>query len=108
MPSPVPITEYQQFAKETYSGDDLAQLNSVLSVVGSMVSSYTRGRGFTDGTPADDLKAVIMTAAARMLKNPNGIRSESMGPFMTQYDQAVFNWTLSELTVMDRYRVKAQ
>jgi hypothetical protein len=108
MPSPIPISEYQAFAKETYSGDDLAQLVSVISVVSSMVSSYTRGRGFTDGTPADDLKAVILTATARMLKNPNGIRSESMGPFLVQYDQTVFNWTLSEQAVIDRYRVKAQ
>ena len=73
-----------------------------------MVCSYTRGQGFTDGAPADDLQAIILTATARMMRNPNGIRSESMGPFLVQYDQTVFNWTLSEQTVMNRYRVRAQ
>jgi hypothetical protein len=110
MPAGPTITEFQAFTKTTYSGDDLTQLTSVMSTVTSMVSSYTRGQGFSDGAPSDDLKGVILSATVRMLgalKLPVGIKSDSMGPFATQFDTSGFGWTVAEKLVLDRYRVKA-
>jgi hypothetical protein len=111
MASPLTVTDLFAFMGETFSGDDLARLTSVMSVVTAMVRSYTRGVGFdAEGNPEDDLKAVTMSATARMLKlPPPGIQSENMGPFMVQYSSQVgFSWTVAEQYVLDRYRVRAQ
>ena len=83
------------------------QVDSVLSIVTAMAKSYTRGQGFTGGVPADDLGAVILTAAARMLADPSGIVAESrMGPFSTTYSDHS-GWSTGELAVLNRYRLRA-
>lgn len=103
-------TELQGLMKQTFAGDDLTQAVSVMSIVSTMAKSYTRGAGFDgEGNPADDVKAVILTATARMLKlPPPGVRSEAMGPFAAEYTGSDFSWTVAEKYTLDRYRVRAQ
>jgi hypothetical protein len=58
-----------------------AQGNAVLSVVTALASSYTRGEGFTDGEPNDDVRAVILSAAARLWRDPSQITEADDGTF---------------------------
>lgn len=43
------------------------QGTAVLSIATAMASAYTRGPGFTDGVPNDEIRAVILTASARLI-----------------------------------------
>lgn len=88
---------------------DFTQGTAVLEVVAAMARSYTRGQGFTAGEPDDAIRAVILTAAARLLTDTSQIvASEQMGPFVTQYagDHSV-QWSSAELAVLNGYRVRA-
>ncbi|EHB53655.1 hypothetical protein MycrhDRAFT_4118 [Mycolicibacterium rhodesiae JS60] len=84
------------------------QAGAVLQIVSALAASYTRGVGFTAGEPdSDDIRAVILTAAARRLTDPTQtVTDRTMGPFSTSY-QTVDGWTTWELCVLNRYRVRA-
>lgn len=45
----------------------VALAKEVAPVITAMVRAYTRGRGFDDDEPNDELAAVITTASARMV-----------------------------------------
>ncbi|MCM3554002.1 hypothetical protein M3697_02585 [Janibacter melonis] len=79
-----------------------------ISTATAMVKAYTRGRGFTDdGEPQGDVRAVIVSSAARLHRNPTLDRNQSAGPFT--HAPGTFNgWTLPELAVLHRYRTRAQ
>lgn len=84
------------------------QANSVLSVVKSMALSYVRGQGFVGGEPNDEIAAVILTAAARLLSHSRQVSvGETFGPSSANFAAAPFSWSVAELMVLDRYRVKA-
>lgn len=90
----------------TYDAEE--RLTAVLSIVGAMVRSYTRGNGFTDGEPNEELHAVILTSAARLLTNPSQLsRSMEMGTFTTDYRGGFIGFTLPELYVLNRFRTRA-
>lgn len=74
----------------------------------AMVKAYTRGRGFLGpDLVEDDVKAVIVSSAARLHRNPTLDRTQTAGPFT--HTPGVFNgWTLPELAVLHRYRTRAQ
>lgn len=84
----------------------VALAGEVVPVITAMVESYTRGRGFTAGEPnTDDLAAVITTASARMVTNPEQIPTkvgsvEIRGGFQ--------GFSLAETFVLNRYRRTAQ
>jgi hypothetical protein len=85
---------------------DVARFNSVLSVVAAQVRAYVRDNGFNDdGTVAQDIASVILSVAARLVSNPSQLKSESMGPFQIQYPTTGF--TVSELAVLNRHRIRA-
>lgn len=86
---------------------DYDQAESILRVVAAMASSYTRGEGFTGGQPEPDLRAVILTASARLLRD-RGVNSESMGPFQVSYRGGFEGWTVAELAVLNRYRERSR
>lgn len=88
---------------------DAGQAEAVITIVSAQAKSYTRGRGWdTNGQPADDLRAVILTASARRLTDPTQtITDRSMGPFSTSY-RPNDGWTTAELYVLNRYRQRAQ
>ena len=83
-------------------------VETVIPVVTVMARAYTRGRGFDDGLPTDDIAAVITTAAARLAANGSGLQSRRVDDVEYRYSLAsVFAWTLAELAVLNRYRVTA-
>lgn len=82
----------------------VALAGEVVPVIAAMVRAYTRTRGFTDTDPNDELAAVITTASARMVANPEQIQTkvgsvEIRGGFQ--------GWTLAETFVLNRYRKTA-
>src|SRR5690348_4969648 len=88
---------------------DSTQEAAVLSIVSSLAKSYTRGRGFTDGVPADDIAAAILTASARLLSHPRQVGiDETVGPQSARFISTPVAWSVAELSVLNRYRVLAQ
>jgi hypothetical protein len=77
-----------------------------LPIVGAMVKAHTRGNGFdVTGYPNAELAAVITTATARLLANPEQLSYDIGGVSM----RGGFNgFNLAELAVLNRYRVRAQ
>lgn len=85
-----------------------SQSTSVIGVVTSMASAYTRGVGFTDGVPNSDISSVILTAGARLLSHARQVSvSETQGPESAQYAAAPFEWSVAELMTLNRYRAMA-
>ena len=88
---------------------------AAVSVVTALAKSYVRyhgpadtGRGFdASGRPLDDVEAVLMTAALRLLTNPTGVAREDMGALTVQYGNNFLGWSLTELSVLNRYRDRA-
>lgn len=91
-------------------GDDetvLALAGQALPIIRAMAYAYTRGRGFLDGAsvlPNDDVAAVIITATARLMANPDQLKYR-VGD--VSYQSAFEGWTLAETFVLNRYRKKA-
>jgi len=88
-------------------GDDatlVALADEHLPIVTAMVRSYTRDRGFTGTSPADDIRAVIVCATARLMANPEQLGyqrgSVSLAGGFT-------GWSLAETFVLNRYRKRA-
>ena len=85
------------------------QGTAVLSIVTAMASAYTRGQGFTAGVPNGEIRAVILTASARLISNTTGLLYDELeGPSQISYRSAFSGWTVAELFVLNRYRVSAQ
>lgn len=74
-------------------------------VVTSFARAYTRGEGFTDDGPNDEIAAVIITASARLVANPEQL-STDIGTVSTRNGFSGF--TLTEQIVLNRYRKRAQ
>lgn len=93
-------------------GDDttlVALAEQHAQIITAMAQAYTRGRGFQNGVPADDLAAVITTATARLVANPEQLPKDvNAGPFSQRTYAGFKGWSLAETFVLDRYRKKAQ
>lgn len=78
-----------------------------VAVVTAMARAYTRDRGFDPitGEPFEDVAAVITTATARLVANPEQI-AHATGPF--SYGGGFTGWSLAETFVLNRYRKRAQ
>lgn len=64
-----------------------AVLQIAVEAVTLMARAYTRGEGFTDDVPNDEIAGAILTAACRLARNPGQLpTSETMGPL--SYDRA--------------------
>lgn len=85
---------------------DVSNAERVLATVEQMVRAYTRDAGFIDGEPGDDIAAVIVSAAARLIGNPTNDQYTQTGPFSVR-PGTFAGWTLPELAVLHRYRVRA-
>ncbi|GAA1663730.1 hypothetical protein GCM10010977_02560 [Citricoccus zhacaiensis] len=72
-----------------------------VAVVTTMVRAYTRGGGFAAGTPNDELAAVITTATARLVANPEQV-GYSVGS--VRQDAGFKGFSLAETFVLNRYR----
>lgn len=87
---------------------DAGQATAVLGIVSAMAAGYTRGQGFTEGEPGPDVRAVILSASARLIADTSQITSEeAMGPFSVSYRAGFDGWSAAELAVLNRYRVRA-
>lgn len=90
-------------------GDDTALValaGEHVLIVQAMVSAYTRGAGFdTSGIPNSDLAAVITTATARLVANPEQL-AYNVGD--TGFKGGFAGWSLAETFVLNRYRARAQ
>ncbi len=84
--------------------------NEQLPLVAEFVRAYTRGKGFGEPTddpldipePNRDLRAVIITATARLVVNPAQLERESADGYTAV---GAFNgFSLPELAVLHRYR----
>lgn len=78
---------------------------AALPVITSMARAYTRANGFTNGAPNEDLRAVIQTATARFVSNPEQVASTVGG---VTVGAGFSGWSLAELAVLNRYRKRAQ
>lgn len=97
------------FLGEPAKPDTVALAAQQLPIVSAMAQAYTRGRGFADDGPAEDLAAVIITATARMMANPDQIASDdTAGPFSRSIRGGFTGWNLAETFVLNRYRRRAQ
>lgn len=85
-----------------------AAIPAAVAQVTLMAKAYTRGRGFDEDGPTDELAAVITTAAARLAANGGQLPSDTaIGPFTTNIRGAFTGWTLAEQSVLHRYRRRA-
>ena len=83
-----------------------ATAEQAIPVVTVMVKAYVRG-GDTWET-SDELDAVIVSAAARMVSNPTGLAHElTAGAFTHSVRGSFQGWTLPELFILNRYRKRA-
>lgn len=107
-PEPEPVDPAVQTVADFLGrGDDPSTLEAAtqtLPIVTAMAKAYTRGKGFTDGTPSSDIAAVITTATARLMFNPEGI-AHDVGSVSIR--GSFTGWTLAELYVLNAYRVRA-
>lgn len=116
------VTELLYLVGERTSGrfsGNLAYLNwsqkvvdraaTVLDIVTNLVRAYTRGVGFESGEANTELAAVILTASARLFTNGGQIRyALTKGPQAASFGDGFSGWTLAELAVLNRYRVRAR
>ena len=89
-------------------GDDeqLAALaEQHVTIVTAMCRAYTRGNGFVDAEPNDELAAVVTVASARLLANPEQIATTTGS---VAVNGGFTGWTLAETFVLNRYRKRAQ
>lgn len=88
-----------------------ADVNAAVSLAGesvpiitAMARAYTRGLGFEDDLVAEDIAAVITTATARLVANPEQLHY-AVGS--ARVSGAFNGWTLPETFVLNRYRKRA-
>jgi hypothetical protein len=82
--------------------------DQAIPIVTVMAKAYTRGRGFTDNEPNDEIAAVITTASARLAVNGEQLSRKRVDDVEVEYSlRGSFGWTLAELFVLNRYRVTA-
>lgn len=76
-----------------------------VGIITAMARAYTRGGGFDLGFPLDDVAAVIVTATARLLANPEQIAHTISD---VTINGGFTGWSLAETFVLNRYRKRAQ
>lgn len=81
----------------------IATATAQLPVIAEYVRGYTRGRGWTGDRPAGPLVAVIVSAAARLVTNPEQVTSYTANDY-SERPAVLAGWTLTELGVLRRYR----
>lgn len=88
-------------------GDDdavVALAGEALPVITAMARAYTRGGGFEGDDPQADVGAVITTATARLMANPDQVQYRAGE---VSFQSGFTSWTLAELFVLNRYRKRA-
>ena len=73
-------------------------------IITAMARAYTRGKGFYGNDVADDIAAVLTTATARLVANPEQLHYAAGA---ARISGAFNGWTLAETFVLNRYRKRA-
>lgn len=73
-------------------------------IIRAMARSHTRGNGFQGTEVAEDIAAVLTTATARLVANPEQLHYAAGS---ARISGAFNGWTLPEAFVLNRYRKKA-
>ena len=81
----------------------VAVARAQLPVIAEYVRGYTRGQGWTGDRPAGPLMAVIVSAAGRLVTNPEQVTSYTANDY-SERPAVLAGWTLTELGVLRRYR----
>lgn len=105
---PAEATTGQSVADFMGQGDNtelVAMADEHVSVVRAMARAYTRGGGFTSTGGNAELEAVITTASARLVANPEQLDTTVGG---VRTGAGFSGWTLAETFVLNRYRRRAQ
>lgn len=87
-------------------GDDsetVALAGVHLPIVTVFVKAYVRGNGFTADVPNADLSAVITTATARLVVNPERVARNQIDDY-SETPAMLDGFTLPELAVLHLYR----
>lgn len=103
----VPAPTGEDVAEFLAQGDNLgvvALAQEHTTIVRAMARAYTRGNGFQGEDVADDIAAVITTATARLVANPEQLHY-AVGS--ARISGAFKGWTLAETFVLNRYRKRA-
>lgn len=105
-----PLPTGQDVADFLGQGDDdtiVALAGQHVAIITAMARGYTRGRGFDPetGEPAADVAAVITTACARLVANPEQSR---YGVGNVQVYSGFTGWSLPELFILNRYRARSR
>lgn len=100
----MPTPTGQTVADFLGGGDDPSLVSLAgqhVAIVTAMARTYVRGNGFSVDGPSEDLAAVITTAAARMVSNPEQVDTQ-VGS--TSIRGGFKGWSLAELFVLNAYR----
>ena len=83
-------------------------VEQVIPLLTTLARSYTRGNGFDADVPNDEIAAAITTAAARLAANASQLsHTTSVGALSQVLGAGFVGWSVAELGVLNRYRVRA-
>lgn len=87
----------------------IATAEAQIPTVATFVHGYTRGNGFDSSGRVQDLplEAVIVSAAARLVVNPEQLWQYSVGDY-SERPAVLQGWTLPEIAVLHRYRRRSR
>lgn len=109
MPTPTIADEVTALAPTVCGDLDAAVIDSAVTQVTVMARAYTRDNGFAGAVPNEEIRAVIVTAAVRLLANPYQVPVDFGDRTTVQAIRGGFTgWSTAELSVLNRYRVRAQ
>lgn len=85
-----------------------ASTTAVVELLTTLARSYTRGNGFDGSEPNAEIAAVITLAAARLAANTAQLSNTFTKDRVTIDTRGGFiGWSVAELAVLNRYRVRA-
>lgn len=100
------IDDLQILMKSVFVGDDQEQAQLVIDIVSSW-ARVASGQSWPDapvGVP-DDVRAVVLQASRRELRNPDRVITRQMGPFNVQFSQPPEGFFYpAELAILKRFK----
>ena len=105
---PVAGADVAKFMGRSADSAFAAQAHEHVQIVAQIVNAYVRGPGATWGDVdgvillPDDLRAVVITATARLVGNPQQLESESADGYAARGSFKSFS--LAEQSILHRYR----
>lgn len=116
LPLLVTVDALEAWMGRSFTDDDLARAEAVLTAVSALIRSETGLTWSADGVNLDEnlpaeVTAVTLEVARRVYMNPNSVRQESIGSYSVSYaNPATTGLYLSpqERALIGRYRTNAR